>query len=84
MISRQSGSGLGFKLTPAYLLQMCVSYCALHLGVTALRNLLSNIAVQISAVVAEHPLNPEMLLFWATNSIKLSNTLNKDAQISSQ
>ena len=25
MITRQSGSGLGFKLTPSYLLQMCIS-----------------------------------------------------------
>ena len=27
MITRQTGVGLGFKLTPAYLLQMCLSYC---------------------------------------------------------
>ena len=61
----QSGTGLGFKLTPAYLLQMCVSYCALHLGTlsrvsvvtdyeggSALRRLLGKIATQINGVVA--------------------------------
>ena len=29
----QSGTGLGFKLTPAYLLQMCIAFCGLNLGV---------------------------------------------------
>ena len=30
MITRQSGTGLGFKLTPSYLLQMCIAYCVAH------------------------------------------------------
>jgi len=31
MIKRQTDT-LGFKLTPAYLLQMCIAYCSLNLG----------------------------------------------------
>eukprot|EP00053_Salpingoeca_punica_P012853 m.115525 g.115525 ORF g.115525 m.115525 type:complete len:809 (+) comp16051_c1_seq4:203-2629(+) len=83
MITRQTGSGLGFKLTPAYLLHMCISYCALNFGDQALQNLLKNVASQISAVISDHPSNPDMLLFWAANATKLSTTITKDAQIAS-
>jgi hypothetical protein len=81
MIARQSGSGLGFKLTPAYLLHMCISYCALNFGEQSLQNLLKNIANQISLVISDNPSNPDMLLFWAANATKLSTTVTRDAQI---
>lgn len=83
MIARQSGTGLTFKLTPAYLLQMCIAYCALHRGEAALTTLLKKIASQIHVVVAENPKNPEMLLFWACNAMKLMGTLVKDARTNS-
>lgn len=82
MITRQSGTGLGFKLTPAYLLQMCIAYCSLHLGEESLRRLLAKVVLQISSVVANNPSNPEMLLFWLCNSLKLTTSLVQDAVIS--
>ena len=46
----QSGN-LGFKLTPAYLLQMCIAYRSLRDGSPALRRLLTKISTHISTVV---------------------------------
>lgn len=51
MSDAQSGSGLGFKLTPAYLLQMCIAFCSLKHGTAALKKLLINIATEIKAVI---------------------------------
>lgn len=94
MIKRQSGTGLGFKLTPAYLLQMCIAYCSLnecelvvsHMVLTtvtadaALKRLLGKIVAQIKTAVDERP-EPDMLLFWASNSLKLLATLGKDQRV---
>jgi hypothetical protein len=45
--------------------------------------LLKKIASQIHVVVAANPKNPEMLLFWACNAMKLMGTLVKDARTNS-
>lgn len=82
MIARQSGTGLGFKLTPAYLLQMCISYCAMNLGEASLQRLLNKVVVQINTVVVNNPQNPEMLFFWLCNSMKLTSTLSRDPAVS--
>lgn len=78
MISRQTGTGLGFKLTPAYLLQMCIAFCSLKQGPGSLERLLTKIASEIHKVVKNNPKNPKMLLFWASNTLKLMGSLLKD------
>ncbi|EGD74975.1 hypothetical protein PTSG_12550 [Salpingoeca rosetta] len=80
MITRQSGN-LGFKLTPAYLLQMCIAYRSLKDGPGALRRLLTKIAAEINKVVRNNPDDPDMLLFWASNTLKLMGSLLKDASV---
>eukprot|EP00050_Salpingoeca_kvevrii_P006496 m.289784 g.289784 ORF g.289784 m.289784 type:complete len:705 (-) comp12189_c0_seq1:223-2337(-) len=75
MITRQSGSGLGFKLTPAYLLQMCISYCAVQRGAEGLSGLLGKIVKRITAVLDDSPDDPDMMLFWAVNTVKLLESL---------
>ena len=54
MIARQSGTGLGFKLTPAYLLQMCIAYCSLHLGWC---HLFSHALLSPSVITSQHDLS---------------------------
>jgi hypothetical protein len=71
MITRQSGSGLGFKLTPAYLLQMCIHYSYLNKEEDSLKRLLAKIVALITKTVAGNAGNPEVLLFWASNALKL-------------
>jgi afadin len=71
MITRQSGSGLGFKLTPAYLLQMCITYSYLNKDEESLKRLLTKIAALVTKTVAGNAGNPEVLLFWASNALKL-------------
>lgn len=71
MIARQSGSGLGFKLTPSYLLQMCVSYCFENQSMDSLRRLLGKVAVEIEKIMADNLGSPDVLLFWCCNSLKL-------------
>eukprot|EP00043_Microstomoeca_roanoka_P009503 m.90698 g.90698 ORF g.90698 m.90698 type:complete len:737 (-) comp14603_c4_seq1:594-2804(-) len=80
MITRQTGN-LGFKLTPAYLLQMCIAYRSLKHGSSALRRLLTKIATEIHKVVRNNPDDPDMLLFWASNTLKLMGALLKDASV---
>ncbi|EDQ86905.1 uncharacterized protein MONBRDRAFT_27690 [Monosiga brevicollis MX1] len=81
MITRQSGSGLGFKLTPAYLLQMCIAYSSIHRGNAALKGLLNKIAEKITGVVTRHPDSSNMLLFWASNTLKLMGALLQDPAV---
>eukprot|EP00049_Salpingoeca_infusionum_P019159 m.360492 g.360492 ORF g.360492 m.360492 type:complete len:895 (+) comp19070_c0_seq1:103-2787(+) len=81
MITRQSGLGLGFKLTPAYLLQMCIAYCSLHHGRHALEALLSKIAEQIHLKINGNLESPDVLLFWASNTLKLMSSLTKDRMV---
>ena len=78
MIARQSGNTLGFKLTPAYLLQMCIAFCSLKQGSGSLERLLTKIATEIHQVVSKNRENPQMLLFWASNTLKLMGALLKD------
>lgn len=70
MISRQTGNGLGFKLTPAYLLQMCVAYTFVHKGTEDINRLFSKITVCVATVISENPKNPELLLFWCCNTMR--------------
>lgn len=77
MITRQSGTGLGFKLTPSYLLQMCTAYCATRRGVAALRQLLGKLGKHIRTIVESNPKNPELLLFWVCNSLKLARCFER-------
>eukprot|EP00051_Salpingoeca_urceolata_P027551 m.482014 g.482014 ORF g.482014 m.482014 type:complete len:690 (+) comp22406_c0_seq1:477-2546(+) len=81
MIARQSGTGLGFKLTPAYLLQMCIAFAAKQ-GDDPLRRLLGKIAAQIRQVVQANPSVAELLLFWISNGIKLVSSVQKDTHVS--
>eukprot|EP00054_Salpingoeca_dolichothecata_P027434 m.201367 g.201367 ORF g.201367 m.201367 type:complete len:786 (-) comp25963_c1_seq5:1366-3723(-) len=74
MIGSKSAD-LGFPLTVAYLLQMIIAHCAEFQGVGRLKQLFIKIAERIAHVVGEHPNNPAMLLFWSTNILKLSSTL---------
>ena len=78
MIARQSGNTLGFKLTPAYLLQMCIAFCSLKQSPGSLERLLTKIATEIHQVVSNNQHNPQMLLFWASNTLKLMGALLKD------
>eukprot|EP00730_Choanoeca_flexa_P013050 TRINITY_DN4919_c0_g1_i1.p1 TRINITY_DN4919_c0_g1~~TRINITY_DN4919_c0_g1_i1.p1 ORF type:complete len:714 (+),score=177.96 TRINITY_DN4919_c0_g1_i1:166-2307(+) len=78
MITKQTGNGLGFKLTPAYLLQMCIAFCALKQGTTALKRLLGKIANLIEEAVQSNLGHPDLLLFWASNSLKLTGSLLQD------
>mmetsp|Transcript_4449 Transcript_4449/g.11303 ORF Transcript_4449/g.11303 Transcript_4449/m.11303 type:complete len:676 (+) Transcript_4449:20-2047(+) len=70
MISRQTGNGLGFKLTPAYLLQMCLAYVFANGTPEDVGRLLNKITDAITKVVTENPLNAELLLFWCCNSMR--------------
>lgn len=81
MIARQTGTGLGFKLTPAYLLQMCIAFCSVKQGPASLERLLTKIAREIHKVVSSNPSNPDMLLFWASNTLKLMGSLLKDSGV---
>jgi len=78
MITRQSGSGLGFKLTPAYLLQMCTTFCFLNKEEDSLRRLLGKIGGLIASTVAANAANPAVLLFWASNTMKLASGFSTD------
>lgn len=71
MIKRQSGSGLGFQLTPAYLLQMCVAYNLLHQSEADVRRLLGKVGDLIVNMIKDHINNPDVLLFWSCNTLKL-------------
>eukprot|EP00040_Diaphanoeca_grandis_P006100 m.35912 g.35912 ORF g.35912 m.35912 type:complete len:691 (-) comp17226_c0_seq1:363-2435(-) len=76
MITRQSGSGLGFKLTPSYLLQMCIAYSFLHQETPSLNRFLTKMTSCIGSVMSENPTNPDLLLFWACNTMRLLDCFN--------
>lgn len=82
MVSRQSGSGLGFKLTPSYLLQMCTAYSFLHQTNTAFSRFLTKMTTCIGTVMTDNPSNPDLLLFWTCNTMRLVDSfeLRKDLQ----
>jgi len=81
MITRQSGSGLGFKLTPAYLLQMCTTFCFLNKEEESLRRLLGKIGDLIAKTVSTNAANPAILLFWASNTMKLVAGFSTDERL---
>ena len=81
MITRQSGSGLGFKLTPAYLLQMCTTYCFLNKEEASLRRLLRKIDDLIAKTVSTNAATPAILLFWASNTMKLVAGFSADERL---
>ena len=54
---------------------MIVLYCATQLGETALYRLLGKIQNQIATVINTNPTQPDLLLFWITNGLKLLATL---------
>lgn len=81
MIARQSGSGLGFKLTPSYLLQMCVSYCFQNQSADSLKRLLGKIAAEIEKIISINLGSPEVLLFWSCNSLKLIRCFGVEQQL---
>jgi len=76
MITRQSGSGLGFKLTPSYLLQMCIAYSFLHQETPSLNRFLTKMTGCIGNVMNENPTNPDLLMFWTCNTMRLLECFN--------
>lgn len=81
MISRQTGNGLGFKLTPAYLLQMCVAYTYANKGRDDINRLMSKITGCIATVIGENPSNAELLLFWCCNSMRFLEYIGARADV---
>eukprot|EP00039_Didymoeca_costata_P029334 m.24212 g.24212 ORF g.24212 m.24212 type:complete len:678 (+) comp7586_c0_seq1:249-2282(+) len=71
MIKRQSGSSLGFKLTPSYLLQMCIAYCVVHQTDRDTRRLVNKISESIVKMIDDNLTEAEILLFWTCNTLKL-------------
>lgn len=76
MVSRQSGSGLGFKLTPSYLLQMCCAFAFLHRPNSSFARFLTKMTTCIGSVMSDNPSNPELLFFWLCNTARLISTFD--------
>eukprot|EP00041_Stephanoeca_diplocostata_P034522 m.1181628 g.1181628 ORF g.1181628 m.1181628 type:complete len:719 (-) comp24535_c0_seq6:3154-5310(-) len=76
MISRQTGAGLGFQLTPSYLLQMCIAYAFLNHPRPFLSRLLTKITSCIGSVLAEHLTDLDLVLFWTCNTMRLIDCCN--------